>query len=83
MTPQEMIAEIESLRQQQAAQRKLWLRLGFASNGIGLLLAVVVLVKVAITGNDQPPPMIFIVLTYVFLGIVIITTVRSIARSPR
>jgi len=79
MTSQEMVAEIESLRQQQAAQRKLWLCWGFVSRGIGILLAVVVLIKVAITGNNSPPPVTFIVMTYIFLGNVFITTGRSIA----
>jgi len=40
MTAEERSAEIESLRRQQAAQRKLWLRLGFANNCMAVLLAV-------------------------------------------
>jgi hypothetical protein len=38
------------------------------------------MIKVAITGNDPPPPMIFNVLTYIFLGIVFITAGRQFAR---
>jgi hypothetical protein len=77
MTPERMEAEIESLRQQQIRQKKLWLRWGLASNAIGLLLCAAVLLKVALTGDDPPPPMIFIVLTYLFVGLVFITAGRA------
>ena len=66
MTSQELDAEIERLRLQQAEQRKHWRRWGFASNGVAIALCIAVLVRVAITGSDPPSPMIFIVLTYVY-----------------
>jgi hypothetical protein len=78
MTGPEMDIEIEALRLEQAAQRRHWRRWGFASNAIGLALIAAVLIRVAITGNDPPPVMIFIVLTYVFLGLVFGAAARSI-----
>jgi hypothetical protein len=69
MTAQELSAEIANFRQEQIAQRKLWLRWGFASYGIGLLRCVMVIVKVAITGEEAPSPMLFVVLGYMFLGV--------------
>jgi hypothetical protein len=38
---------------------------------------VAVLLRVAITGDDPSSPMIFITLTYIFLGIAFITAGRS------
>jgi hypothetical protein len=72
-----MNAEIDVLRLEQAALRRHWLRFGFISNAIGVMLCAVVLIKVAITGDDPPAPMIFIVLTYIFLGIAFVTAGRS------
>jgi hypothetical protein len=85
MTAQEMNAEIDVPRLEQAAQRKLWRRFGFAGSAIGVMLYVIVLLKVAITGNDPPAHMTFIVLTYVFLGIAFTAAGRSITLrgSPR
>jgi hypothetical protein len=77
MTSQELDAEIERLRLGQAEQRKHWRRLGLASNGIAIVLCIAVLVRVAITGSDPPSPMIFIVLTYVYLGLAFTTAGRS------
>jgi len=65
-TAEERSAEIESLRRQQAAQRKLRLRLGFANNRMAVLAGRRRLIKIAITGNDPPPTMTFIVMTYIF-----------------
>jgi hypothetical protein len=79
MTAQQLSAEIASFRRQQIAQRKLWLRWGFASYGIGLLLCVVVIIKVAITGDEAPSPMIFVVLSTMFLGLAFINAGRSTA----
>jgi hypothetical protein len=72
MTSQDLIAELENLRREQLARRKHWLRCGFVSNVIGLLLCAAALIKVAITGGDPPPLMIFVALTFIFLGIVFI-----------
>jgi len=77
MTSQELDAEIERLRLQQAEQRKHWRRWGFASNGVAVVLCIALLVRVAITGSDPPSPMIFIVLTYVYLGLAFTTAGRS------
>lgn len=76
MTAPEMNAEIEVLRLERAAQRKHWRRWGFASNAIAVLLCAASLIKVAVTGDDPPAPMIFIVLTYIFLGLVFITAAK-------
>jgi len=80
MTAQQLRAEIANFRQEQMAQmaqRKLWLRFGFASYGIGLLLCVLVIVKVAITGEEAPSPMLFVVLSTMFLGLAFIRAGRS------
>jgi hypothetical protein len=45
--------------------------------GVAIALCVAVLIRVTITGDDAPPPMIFITLTYIFLGIAFITAGRS------
>jgi hypothetical protein len=77
MTSQELSAEIANFRRQQIAQRKLWLRWGFASYGIGLALCVLVIVKVAITGEEAPSPMLFVVVGTMFLGLAFIHAGRS------
>jgi dipeptide/tripeptide permease len=79
MTSQELNAAIANFRQQQIAQRKLWVRCGFGSYGIGLMLCLVVIVKVAITGDEAPSPMLFVVLGYMFLGLAFIHAGRSTA----
>jgi peptidoglycan/LPS O-acetylase OafA/YrhL len=78
MAPDELEAEMEFLRRRYAAQRQHWLRWGFASLVVGVVLCTAVLIKVAMTGDNPPPAMDFIVLTYVFLGLVFITARRSI-----
>jgi hypothetical protein len=79
MTSQELNAAIANFRQQQIAQRKLWVRWGFTSYGIGLLLCVLVIIKVAITGDEAPSPMLFVVLGYMLLGLAFIHAGRSTA----
>lgn len=76
MTMEQLEAEIESLQHQQEAQKKHWLRWGLASDAAGLILCVAVLLRVALTGDDPPPPMIFIVLTLIFIGLAFITAGR-------
>jgi hypothetical protein len=78
MPSQDPYAEIAILRQQHLALRKLWLRWGLASYAVAIALCVAVLIRVAMIGNDPPPPMIFIVLTYVFLGFAFVTAARSL-----
>ena len=70
---QDIDDEIGILQQEQVALRRHWLLWGYASNGIAIALCVAVLLRVAITGDDPPSPMIFITLTYIFLGIAFIT----------
>jgi hypothetical protein len=79
MTLEQLETEIATLRRQQDAQKKHWLRWGLASNAVGLLLCAVVLLKVALTGDDPPPPMTFIVLTLLFVGLAFITAGRPLA----
>jgi succinate-acetate transporter protein len=79
MTPEELEAEIKSLRQQQEDQKRNWFRWGLASFGIFTVLYIVIGIKMAITGADPPPPMMFIALTFLFLGLVFTTTGRPIA----
>jgi uncharacterized RDD family membrane protein YckC len=77
MTPLQMEAEIARLQQQQADQKKHWLRWGLASYAIGIALCVAVLIRVALTGADPAPPIIFIVLTFIYFGSAFTTAGRS------
>jgi hypothetical protein len=76
MIPMQIEAEIARLQQQQADQKKHWLRWGLASNAVAVTLCAVVLIKVALTGADPAPPMIFIVLTFIFFGSAFTTAAR-------
>lgn len=69
MTLEDMQAEIENLQQERQKQRKFWRRWGIVSGCISLVLVAVTLTRVAATGADPASPMIFIVLTFVFLSI--------------
>ena len=69
MTPAEMEAEIKSLRQEQDLQRKHWRCWGFAASICGLVLVIVVLLLAASKGSAPQPPMVFIVLTFLFIGL--------------
>jgi hypothetical protein len=73
MTIEQLEAEIAALRRQQESQKKHWLHWGLASNAASLVLCAAVLLKVALTGDDPPSPMIFIVLTLLFVGLAFIT----------
>ncbi len=73
MTTEEMEAEIKSLRQQHEDQKKHWLRWGFASSCIAVTLFIVIGIKMLMTGADPPPAMIFIALTFVFVGLAFTT----------
>ena len=77
MTLHELNTEIEILRLQQLDQQKHWCRWGFASNVVAIALCIAVLIRMALTGGNPPPLMIFIVLTYVFLGLAFTTAGRS------
>ena len=79
MIPIQIEAEIARLQQQQADQKKHWLRWGLASNAVAVALCAVVLIKVALTGADPAPPMIFIVLTFMFFGSAFTTAARPLA----
>ena len=85
MTLEQLEAELAMLRRQQDNQKKHWLRWGLASNAASLVLCAVVLLKVALTGDNPPSPMIFIVLTLLFVGLAFITAGRplALARSRR
>jgi hypothetical protein len=69
MTSQELSVELADLRLERVAYRRLWRRWGFASFIISVLLCAVALTRVAITGEDPPFPMLFLVLTYLFAGL--------------
>ena len=77
MTAHELNTEIEILRLQQADQQKHWRRWGLASNLVAIALCIAVLIRTIITGGEPPALMIFIVLTYVFLGLAFTTAGRS------
>jgi len=79
MTLEQLETEIATLRQQQDSQKKHWLRWGLASNAASLVLCAAVLLKVALTGDDPPSPMIFIVLTLLFVGLAFMTAARPLA----
>ena len=69
MTLEQMEAEITSLRQEQEKQRKFWRRWGIASTVVTLVLLAAIFARVVMTGADPASPMLFIVLTFVFLSI--------------
>jgi hypothetical protein len=69
MTLEEMQAEIENLRQEQAKQRRFWRRWGLISGFVSLVLVIAIVARVAMTGADPGSPMTFILLTFVFLSI--------------
>ena len=69
MTLEDMQAEIASLRQEQDLQRKHWRRWGFAASITGLVLVVVNLLLAATKGTALSPAVLFIVLTFVFVGL--------------
>jgi hypothetical protein len=69
MTLEEMQAEIANLRQEQNLQRKHWRRWGFAASITGLVLVVVNLLQAATKGVALSPAVLFIVLTFVFIGL--------------
>ena len=77
MTSQELVTEIEILELQRADQRKHWFCWGFASNLVVIAVCVAVLIRMAMTGDNPPALMIFIVLAYVFLGLTFTTAGRS------
>jgi anti-sigma-K factor RskA len=77
MTLEEMQAEIARLRQAQANQRTFWRRWGLASAGIAVVVVLAILARVAMTGADPAAPMLFIVLTFVFLSIAFSSAGRS------
>lgn len=79
MTIEQLETEIATLRRQQDGEKKHWLRWGMASNAASLVLCAVVLAKVALTGDDPPSPMIFIALTFLFVGLAFITAARPLA----
>jgi Na+/citrate or Na+/malate symporter len=79
MTLDQLEAEIAALRRQQDDQKKHWRRWGLASYAASLILCAAVLLKVALTGNDPPSPMIFIILTLLFVGLAFVTAGRPLA----
>jgi hypothetical protein len=78
MTLEQLEAEVAMLRRQQDNQNKHWLRWGLASNAASLVLCAVVLFKVALTGDNPPSPMLFIVLTLLFVGLAFMTAGRQL-----
>ena len=79
MTVDEMRAEITSLRQERAKQRKFWRRWGFASSGVALVLVLAALARLAMTGADPGSQTLFVVLTFVFLSIAFTSAGRDSA----
>jgi hypothetical protein len=69
MTLEQIEAEIAMFKRQQENQKKLWRRCGQAFFVWGFILCVVVGVRVALTGDDPPPPMLFIALTSMYIGL--------------
>jgi hypothetical protein len=69
MTSEQMEAEIEILRQQQQDQRKHWLRCGFGSLALSLAFFAAIAIRVARTGDDPAPQMVFIQLIFLFAGL--------------
>jgi hypothetical protein len=69
MTLEDMQAEIASLRQEQDLQRKHWRQWGLAANISGLVLMLVMLLTAASKGTAPPPAIVFVGLTFVFIGL--------------
>ena len=85
MTLEDMQTEIENLRREQELQRKHWRRWGLAANIAGLVLALAVLLRAALTASELPSSMLFIVLTLLFVGLAFTSAGRgynSPDRSP-
>jgi hypothetical protein len=72
MTIEQIETEIAALRQHQENQKKYWLRCGLAFEVTGLIVCGAVLLKVALTGENPPPTMIFDVLILVAVGLAFI-----------
>jgi hypothetical protein len=66
---EQMQGQIEDLRQQQQDQRKHWLRCGYGSLALSLAFFVAIAIKVAKTGDDPAPQIVFIQLIFLFAGI--------------
>ena len=77
MTSEQMEAEIETLRQQQQNQRQHWLRCGYGSLALALAIFVGIAIRLAQTGDDPAPQMVFIQLIFVFAGIAFLPAGRS------
>ncbi len=77
MTPERMQADIESLRRQQEDQKRNWAQWGLGSFGIAIALWIAIGIKMAITGADPSPTMLFISLTFLFLGLAFSNAGRS------
>ncbi len=69
MTPEQMRADIESLRRQFEEQKRNWARWGRGSSGIALVLWIAIGIKMARSGADPSPPLLLLSLTFVFLGL--------------
>jgi hypothetical protein len=69
MTLEDMQAEIASLRQEQDLQRKHWRHWGFTASISGLILVLIMLLIAASKGTAPSPAMLFVVLTFIFMGL--------------
>lgn len=68
MTPEQIEAEIATLRRELENQKKRGLQWGRVSYVVALLLFVVIGIRMVRTGEDPPTPMMFLGLTFLFLG---------------
>lgn len=69
MTEQEIESIIEALCQRQREQARLWDKLGLAGIGIAAALALAAIGRTILTGADQPVPLLFANLAFLFVGI--------------
>jgi anti-sigma-K factor RskA len=69
MTEREVEAAIEALCQKQREQAGLWDRMGLAAVGIAAILALAVVVRTFLTEADQPVPLLFADLAFLFVGV--------------
>jgi hypothetical protein len=77
VTAEQMEAEIAALRQELDLQRRHWRRCGLAANIAGLVLVLAVLLRAAMTASAPAPSMIFIVLTFLFIGLAFMSAGRG------
>ena len=77
MTSHELNTEIEICGCSRSISKSIGAVWALPATSSAIALCIAVLIRTAVTGGTPPPLMIFIVLTYVFLGLAFTTAGRS------